>query len=371
VRVVQVSPRQWAENFQVRSPKQAKLKVETRQKTKQNTPKTAPPPIAKKEKVKPDRQVVKVPPTKDDSPNPNAKFLSKYNTHVKKESVARIEDRDPRQKRVTNKLQTKNEMASPKRGLLNKRLSLSGDGSLDDFLKKIRKDKPQLKIPNILKREKLELGIGINGDIMALRRRQASEGLLGNSDRFKLSLGKKEDEPGGKKGPKKTAEDEDPPVPTLSALVPTLGRKGRLSGSPSMDYIQGVREGEGTFLNTKEFKYATFIHRVSDAVYPYWDTYLHTEYRRRDPTRRIYGLKDRATVVHLEIGLNGQVSGVQVQESSGVSFLDDVIVRAIEVAQPFPNPPEAMADEDGVIRLSYRFVVVLRPGRGTLFRNGR
>jgi TonB family protein len=364
VRVVEFSPRDWAKNFQLRAErsKYSKIRSESRSK-KPPTASKALPPKVKKEATKADRQVVKVAPTRDDSPNPNAKYLSKFNTHVKKESVARIEDRDPRQKRVSNKLQTKTELASPKRGLLNKRLSLKGTGSLEDFLKKSGSDKAQLKLPNILKREKLELGIGIDGDPLALRHRKASQGLLGNSDRFKLSLGQEQEETGGKKGEK----SEPTPVPTLSVVAPMLGQKGRLSGSPSMDYIKGVREGDGTFLNTKEFKYATFIHRVSDAVYPYWDSYLHTEYRRRDPTRRIYGLKDRATVVHLEIGLSGQVSGVQVQQSSGVSFLDDVIVRAIEVAQPFPNPPHAMADEDGVIRLSYRFVVVLRPGSGTVF----
>lgn len=137
-----------------------------------------------------------------------------------------------------------------------------------------------------------------------------------------------------------------------------------------MDHIENVPEGDGTFLNTKEFKYATFIHRVSDAVYPYWDSFLHVEYRRRDPTRRIYGQKDRATVVRIELDLSGRVEDLHVAESSGVDFLDDVIVRAIRKAEPFPNPPPAMADEDGLIRLSYRFVVVLRP-QNDLFRGLR
>jgi TonB family protein len=370
VRVVQLSQKQWAKNFQAQSVQSPQdfLKQKTKKtESARAKPKNRPKPIPKKKvPVKPDRQVVNVPPTPNDAPNPDAKYLSKYNTHVKEQSVARMRDRDHRQKRVTNKLQTKNRLAAPKKGLLNKTLQLSGDGSLKDFLEKSRSR--ELKLPNILKREKLELGIGIDKDPLAIRQRKGSQGLLGNSDRLELSLGGRDKKDGGKKGPKTQEEKELPPVPTLSALVPTLGRKGRLSGSPSMDYVQGVREGDGTYLNTKEFKYATFIHRVSDSVYPFWDSYLHTEYRRRDPSRRIYGLKDRATVVHLEIGPSGEVSAVQVQESSGVTFLDDVIVRAIEVAQPFPNPPEAMADEDGIIRLSYRFVVVLRPGRGALFR---
>jgi hypothetical protein len=47
------------------------------------------------------------------------------------------------------------------------------------------------------------------------------------------------------------------------------------------------------------------------------------------------------------------------------------VVRAFRSAGPFPNPPAAMADEDGRIRLSYRFVVILSPSRGALFRGLR
>ena len=372
VRVVQIPSKQWSSNFKVKN-SSSKSNQRT-QPSKKNKAKPAQqavvqqPKPKKKVPVKPDRQVVNVPATKDDTPNPDAKYLSKFNTNVKKETVARLEDRDPRQKRVTNKLQQKNTLKSDKPGLLNKVLTLNGDGSVEDFLEKTKNTKPKLKLPRVLEREKLELGLGFDSEKLALRNRKSSKRLLGNSDRLELSLGNPNQKEGGKKGPKIDLDKELPKVPTLSALVPTLGRKGSLAGSPSMDYVEGVREGDGTYLNTKEFKYATFIHRVSESVYPYWDNYLHTEYRRRDPTRRIYGQKDRATVVRLEIGPEGDVLAVQVQESSGVTFLDDVIVRAIEIAQPFPNPPEAMADEDGVIRLSYRFVVVLRPGRGRLFR---
>ncbi len=72
----------------------------------------------------------------------------------------------------------------------------------------------------------------------------------------------------------------------------------------------------------------------------------------------------------MELNSSGEVENLHVLESSGVDFLDDVIVRAIKKAEPFPNPPPAMADEDGMIRLSYRFVVVLR-ARSNLFRGLR
>lgn len=382
VRMVQVSPEQWSRNFQTQQERSGKaLNVKAPDPTTAKKADDTAEAIAKKaeaekkrEPVKPDRQVVDVPPTADDTPNDKAKFLSKHNTNVDKESVARLEERDHTKRRTTNRLQTKDEPVAPKTpSIKTKGLSVKGDGLPKDVAGKAGDDRFELKMPDIMRRDEVKLGLGLDGDPMAITNRSATEGLIGNSDHFQLKLGSTtgpEGDAGGKKGAKDGAKNEQP-LPTLSALVPALGRAARLSGSPSMDHIEGVPEGDGTFLNTKEFKYATFIHRVSDSVYPYWDSFLHTEYRRRDPTRRIYGTKDRATVVSLELNLSGEVAGLHVSESSGVEFLDDVIVRAIRKASPFPNPPEAMADDDGVIRLNYRFVVVLRPGSGSLFRRLR
>ncbi|MEM7677870.1 MAG: hypothetical protein AAF449_17880, partial [Myxococcota bacterium] len=102
VRVVSVSRAQWAKNRQVngrRPPSQVA------------PPPPPPPPAQPKPKPKPETklkgQIVEVPPTKDDSPNPDAKYLSKYNSNVEKETVARLEERDRTKKRVTNKLQNK------------------------------------------------------------------------------------------------------------------------------------------------------------------------------------------------------------------------------------------------------------------------
>lgn len=385
VRVVRVSAEQWSRNFQTNRPT-ARAPGATARPAPGPSPVSKPPPERapeakddppkKKEPVRPDRQVVDVPPTADDRADPNAKYLSKYNTRVEKESVARLDERDPSLKRTTNKLQRK---SSPKPteqpSIKTKGLSVQGDGLPEDLEGKKGSGQFELKLPDILKRDELKLGLGLSDDLLALHERSASEGMAGNSDRFSLRLGKPGGDPeagegGGKKGAKDGAK-EAPPLPTLSALMPSLGSVGRVAGSPSMDHVEGVAEGDGTFLNTKEFKYATFIHRVSDTVYPYWDSYLHTEYRRRDPTRRIYGQKDRSTTIKLELDLRGEVADVSVQESSGVDFLDEVVVRAFRSAGPFPNPPAAMADEDGRIRLSYRFVVILSPSRGALFRGLR
>jgi outer membrane biosynthesis protein TonB len=41
--------------------------------------------------------------------------------------------------------------------------------------------------------------------------------------------------------------------------------------------------------------------------------------------------------------------------------LDHVAVEAFKKAEPFPNPPMGIADEDGSIRFNFQFVVTMRP----------
>ncbi len=384
VKVVRLSADQWAKNFETKTdtarrlakleskPSEAKPVVQRPQPKKQPEKKKEP------EAVKPPGQVVKVPPTKDDTPDPNARFASRYNTRVDKETIARRDLRDPKLGRVTNKLQNKNATkAVPKNAIKTRGLSIKGDDRKKDVEGKPGTGKAKLTVPDIARRDDVTIGSSFDDDLLSIRNRSASEGLLGNGERLEISVGSALDgtgkggDDGGKKGMKNGA-DKNQPLPTLSALRPTFGASAQISGSPSRDWVEGVPEGEGTFLNTKEFKYATFIYRVGDSVVPYWESYLDTEYRRRDPSGRIYGQKDRSTLIQIELNLAGELEDVHVSTGSGVDFLDEVVIRAIRKAEPFPNPPRAMADPDGKIRLSYKFIVSMRPKSGLgMFRRLR
>lgn len=309
-------------------------------------------------------QVVEVPPTADDSPNPDAKYLSKYNSNVKKETVARLRDRDPKQRRVTNKLQTKQSTPRREAVVRSRGLSVEGDGLESKSPGKAGRDdlggsqRFVLEVPDLKRRDEVNLKLtDLPGRKRAVSNREGSEALRGNADRFRLELGRSGDSESSRAGGKKGGKQRS--VPSLSSLRPTLGTVARISGSPSRDYVEGVPEGEGTFLNTKEFKYATFFFRVRDSVASRWDSLLTQEYRRRDPTGSIYGVRDRSTVLHIKLALDGSLSGVRVSKTSGVDFLDQVAVQAFKLAEPFPNPPAAMADQDGYIRFNFQFVVVM------------
>lgn len=376
VKVVQMSPQLWdqsmaeARRAQRRpGPNRAKAATQKRKAVEKK-------PVEKKKpkKQKIDGQIVEVPPSADDSPNPNAKFLAKQNTNVKKETVARIQDRDPSKRRVTNRLQERDVSPSrPQPGAMpTKGLTVQGTGDrgdkAGDGAGRQAKKKTVIEIPDVQQADRLELKLDdFPGDKVAVPNRPGTEALKGTGDELKLELG--EDilkTPGG--GGKRGSPNAKDGLPSLAALKPTVGTIARISGSPSRDHVEGLPEGDGTFLNTKEFKYATFFYRVRDSVAMHWDGLVSAEYRRRDPTGNIYGVKDRATLVSVELSLEGKLTGVRVANSSGVEFLDRVAVQAFRMAEPFPNPPMGIADDDGNIRFNFQFTVVRSRGPFNLFR---
>jgi len=191
-----------------------------------------------------------------------------------------------------------------------------------------------------------------------VRNRKGSEALDGNAERFDFQPGTPDGEGSGEAGGQAKGKRS---LPSLEALQPSLGTVARISGSPSMDYVEDVPEGEGTYLNTKQFKYATFFIRVKDSVQNYWIDNFRREFRRRDPTGRSMGNQNRVTLLTITLDRSGSLDDVRVSRSSGLRYLDDAAIQAFRQAQPFPNPPDGIVESDGSIRFNFQFVLVARP----------
>jgi TonB family protein len=146
--------------------------------------------------------------------------------------------------------------------------------------------------------------------------------------------------------------------PRLAVSPSTLAR---LAGGPSNDFLKGVEEGDGTFLNTREWKYATYFNRIKEAVSGAWDVRQALE--QRDPDRSIYAFKDRYTLVSVTLDDHGGLKDLAVARTSHVDFLDRVAMDAFRKAQPFANPPPGLVDAAGQIRFQFGFYVEAgRPG---------
>ena len=371
VRMVRLSPEAYRRSLeQARRARDRSAGAKARQSAQQRQPE-APAPERKDENRDSNRlngQVVDVPATKDDSPNPDAKYLGRSNVNVEKESVARLDQRDPTKKRRTNELQEKAQRSNPnaqKTVGLTVEGDQSGPGETDadsgEGQGRGKESQKQfvLEVPDMARRDEVKLQLSdVPGYRQSVANRSGTEAMKGNGERFRYQpgaldgTGATDDEGGGGK--------RGGGLPSLESLRPTLGTIARISGSPSSDYVEGVPEGDGTYLNTKEFKYATFFIRVKDSVEGYWRDITQREYRRRDPTGRVYGQRDRATLLSIVLDRSGELDSVSVARSCGLDFLDQAAVQAIRAAQPFPNPPDGISEDDGSIRFNFQFVVVMR-----------
>ena len=151
-------------------------------------------------------------------------------------------------------------------------------------------------------------------------------------------------------------------------LMPTMSKKARLasvqglSGSfGSDDHLPKVKdEGDSTLLNANKYKYADFFYRVKEMVRRHW--HPDRVYRSRDPSGRIYGVKDRYTVLRVTLSKKGYLKRMVTTERSGLDFLDSEARQAFRRAHPFPNPPLGLVSQDEV-EFQFGFYFELSTGR--------
>lgn len=299
-----------------------------------------PPPPEPKTPERVKGQVVAVAPTKDTHPPEDTRFVSEFDTHVEKETAAKV--RDPFAERVLPK---KTDGAK----------SVAGAPAPPALA-----EAPlPLPLPARRRADPLDLRLNLFGDT-TLGPQAPSAPLPEEpiappppSDADGEAFGV----PGGTgKGPARPGD---------------LGQEtGQLAGGPAADDLRGVEEGEGTFLNTRAWKYAGFMNRVKQRVAQIWIPSVQEATSRRDPTGHIYSYRDRETLVNVELDRTGKVSLVYVATSSGVEFLDRVAVEAFKTADAFPNPPNGLVDTDGHVRFAFGFNLETVQGGGVHFVGG-
>lgn len=304
---------------------------------------------------KPPGQVVQTAPG-NGQVDPDAALAAETSNRVEKQTVARERSADPG---VTMPKRTAAER-SEARGAAEKATAV-GTPDSDGRDTKPRKDGApgqKLELPSIEKRDRVAMNADPDtpGDLAA---REASEALEGNSDRLRLQLGQGEgDDPAASTGLPRGTGDR-------LTLFPSEATVDRITGAPFADHVEGVEgveEGEGTFLNTREWKYASFFNRVKQEVASAWDP--SSALRKRDPTGDMYAWKNRLTVLKVILDGDGKLMDCFVEKSSGVDFLDLEAIRAFEEAQPFPNPPRGILDAEARVVFTFGFFLdtTSRPG---------
>ncbi len=124
------------------------------------------------------------------------------------------------------------------------------------------------------------------------------------------------------------------------------------------DYLETVKPGSETMLNTREFAYFSFYQRVRRQLEQFWEPGLRERIRKiYDRGRQIASERDHSTRLLVVMDDKGIIKRVQVKNTSGVLDLDEAAIEAFNKAGPFPNPPRGMVESDGLVRVEWEFVL--------------
>ena len=299
-----------------------------------------------KDQKNPRGQVVDVAPGNEQE-SPDAKYLAEKNNRVEKESKARDQtpfyrNAMPRQTATEERKTTGKDDAA--------QLVVQGNNGTGQDAKPAQKgggQRPVFDVPTIQQRDRIALKEeSSKGPGARVSNQGESAPVQGNAQKLRIDPGKPGEE--GDQGSSGKAG-----LPTLSQLMPSSAALDKIIGAAPNDHLQDVDQGEGTFLNTREWKYATFFNRVKQAVGRNWDP--NEPLRQRDPTGEIYGGRDRYTILDITLGGDGLVKDIKVQRSSGVDFLDEAAIVSFRRAQPFPNPPPGLMGKDGTVTFPFGF----------------
>ncbi len=293
-------------------------------------PKPRPRPRVRPRPPPPQGPIVDAPPTKDTHVPDNARFRSEHNTHVKKETVA----------------------ANPGQGALAAVPTPSaGKGKPHPASKASKKQAHKAKAKAAKKQVAKKTEGAKQGSKAAATKRT-----LPVNDGARLLAMNKQRPKDADKPPKKSDTQGPQPV-----LMPDLDQMAHAVGGARADQIPGVQLGTQTWLNSRQFKYASFWNRIRSLAGQAWEPLVRRAMRIHDPEGHQAGGDAKVSVVGVTLDGEGQVQGVEVTRSSGREYLDRAALNAFREVGRFPNPPPPLVGPDGHIRFEFAFILNFTP----------
>ena len=322
------------------------------------------PPEPKKTEARPKGQVVDVAPGNEQK-SPDAKYLAEHDNKVQRESKAR-ETTAFYRNAMPNRTTTTPESGNGRDSTPQKQIAGNEGVAQDDrplVSPNAKQQARAMEVPDVKARQEIALrDRAERGPGADVSKRTESEAVKGNSVRLRMHE--------GADGP--NAATEAPSQghvgrPGVTNLMPSASTLDKVIGAAPNDHLSDVDDGDGTFLNTKEWKYSSFFNRVKQAVGMHWDP--GTGLRQRDPTGNIYAGRDRYTILNVILTEKGSIKEIHVEKSSGIDFLDSEAVASFERSQPFPNPPPGLVESDRTVHFQFGFFLEMGGGpRMRLFR---
>ena len=287
-----------------------------------------PKPEKKAEDSKPKGQIVDIAKPKTEKKPSKSRFLSEFDSAVEKETVATEHDDNinVRGERLKKQLAKKAE-----------NVNAESDENMIVPLQANNNEKNEPAKEQKIKKGELKGFEGTDGNYAAGKEKETAGKITAKDDRDeegRVNVG-------GRWIPKK--------------LLPYLNGSDAVLMSPSNDFLEDVRKGNETYLNTRKFLYAAYFNKMKNAVSRNWSP--GTAIIVNDPTGTMYGRKDRFTKLKVFISSKGKLVKAKVITSSGVDFLDREAINAFKMAAPFAPPPEVLLNENNELEIQFGFMV--------------
>lgn len=139
------------------------------------------------------------------------------------------------------------------------------------------------------------------------------------------------------------------------------GVYGGLAGSTGLasnnDFIEDIPLGDMTNLNTTEYKYYGFYHRIRQKLEQHWGSSIKDKAKNLYRSgRRMPASDNLITAVTVILDDRGHIVDIQIEGTSGVRELDQAAIESFNKAGPFPNPPKGLL-VGGRATIQWGFVV--------------
>ncbi len=120
------------------------------------------------------------------------------------------------------------------------------------------------------------------------------------------------------------------------------------------NYASSVKPGNQTALNTARSPFATYLNGMHNRIHPIFAEAFLESLDRLPPD---HPMNDQTLVTRLEIVLTkeGRLKRMGIVKNSGVTAFDIAALDAVDRAQPFGPPPNAIISPDGNVYLHWEF----------------
>ncbi|MBT4791047.1 MAG: TonB family protein [Halobacteriovoraceae bacterium] len=135
------------------------------------------------------------------------------------------------------------------------------------------------------------------------------------------------------------------------------GMKKGVGLGQTNDFLDDMPLGDFTRLNTQEYEFYGFYHRIRQKLEQFWGLNIQDKADKIfKQGRSIATDSNLVTGLKIMINKNGEIVKININSSSGVKELDDAAIQSFNQAGPFPNPPKGML-KSGIATIEWGFVV--------------